>query len=372
MGNEASQTDDDGTEKYGDNSPKYLYRNFGDVDDAFGYEEDVKEGDSLYQASLMKMAFNGTWSIRVPAGRCPCPRTGHFTVRADQFRSLFIGFGKKRNGSYLRDVWALNLDTLTWNRLKLTGDEITPREGLAATMMNEYIVVFGGFADPNYTNELFTINVTTGEVLIAETTGQLPFPQRDAVIGIHKRNLFLWSGNNGEIAIKELQILHFDTMTWEIRPTNADPCIGITLTQINPSVIIAYGGVFNQIIRMDMKRQTVECFDSTGAAPPEYLHHGGLVMADDYLFYLGGQSPEMKWTMVYANYMKRNWWFVFFVQPDGETTSITDGKISSEGIFLLPKFGSFSSTYLENRRQIIAFLGHPHKSPIRSPSYMPS
>ena len=355
MGTGTSLAED---ERHDSAAPRSEYREFGQTLDDM--EED--EGPSLFRASLVKMAFSGVWSIEMPKGRSPAARSGHFTIYSSEFRSVFIGFGVKRNGSYLSDVWAFNIDDRDWHKLRLSGDTVKPREGIAATMMGNYIVCFGGFADPDYSNELFTIDVTTGEVFVAETTGQLPFPQRDSVIGIYKRKLFLWSGYNGEDAIRELQVLSFDTMVWELKPVRVDGSPGITWTQIGPSVIIAYGGVENEIVRLDMKRECVTRTESCGAAPPANVHHAGMVRAGDYLIFLGGNCGK-KWTMVYANCMSKNWWFVMFVTPDGETTSEADGKISSDGIFLLPKIDSFSLAYVEERREIVAFLGRPQKSP---------
>ena len=349
MGNNPSGADDD---------PNSEYREFTADMELFDDDD-----NSLFRASPVKMAFSGVWSIEIPKSRSPCPRSGHFTVYSEEYRTVFIGFGVRRKGTYLSDVWAFNIDDRSWSKLRLTGDTITPREGVAATMMGQYVVCFGGFADPNYSSELFTIDVTTGEVIIADTSGQCPFPQRDSVIGIFKRKLFLWSGYNGTDAITELQILDFDTMAWELKPTHVSGMPGITWTQIGPSVIVAYGGVANEIVRIDMKRESVTRTESVGAAPPGNVHHAQMVRVDDYLVFLGGNCGR-KWTMVYANYMPRNWWFVLFVIPDGETTSEVDGKVSADGIFLLPKIDSFSAVYVESTREILAFMGRPHRSPV--------
>jgi hypothetical protein len=51
------------------------------------------------------------------------------------------------------------------------------------------------------------------------------------------------------------------------------------------------------------------------------------------------------------------------VNPDGESTSVCDGRISCDGIFLVPKMQACSVAYNHEKREILAFLGEPQRSP---------
>ncbi|OHT01130.1 hypothetical protein TRFO_01727 [Tritrichomonas foetus] len=112
-----------------------------------------------------------------------------------------------------------------------------------------------------------------------------------------------------------------------------------------------------------MSKKTVYSQESIGSAPPPAVQGGGMVHAGDYLFVFGGKSKS-KFTMMYGCYLPRTWWFVFFIAPDGESTSQTDGRVSKDGLFLLPGISDFSACYVPENRQIVAFMGHPHKNPV--------
>lgn len=327
-------------------------------------DDDMLDDDegSIVRTSLVKMAFNGIWSIRVGTGKSPAPRTGHFCAYSEQYHAVFIGYGQKRGGDLLNDVWALSTDNWQWNKLKLTGTPVDPRVGSSACMMGNYIVVFGGFARGNFLADLHTIDITTGEVLLADTRGSIPQPRARPVISIYKKRLYIWGGNNGK-GVSDLHILDFATMRWAVIKTSVKGRQAAPWA-VYDNRIFCYGAAKSGgFAIVDMENASVMRTNACGTPPPNLVLNAGMCRAGEYLFYFGGKAKN-KWTMMYACEVERLWWFVFFVAPDGETTSASDGRISSDGIFLLPRTNSFSTVYVEHKREIAAFLGHPHKVPI--------
>lgn len=320
------------------------------------------DGGTMLQASITKMPYNGYWSIRRPTGKCPTPRSSHFTAYSEELRTCFIGYGKKRDGTLLNDVWALDIDDLRWTKLKLTGDVISPREGAVATMMGNYIVVFGGQEDENtFFTQLHTIDVTTGEVLVADARGTKPTPRANAVMAIYRKRLYIWGGVNAA-KVSELNVLDFATMKWGIVDTTVKGAAGAAWA-VSKQRIFVYGGgkKSTKFSVVDMKNNNVIKVESQGSAPKSEVLNAGMIKVGGYLLFFGGEYKN-NYTYVYACELSTLWWFVFFVAPDGETTSISDGKISADGVFQLPRTSSFSSIYDPVKRQILAFLGHPHKS----------
>lgn len=366
MGNEQSKGedfDDFGTSAGKDGSKKVEYcRMDGKQMADFMAEDGDEDGESLSRVSLVKMAYNGIWSIVMPSGRAPCPRDLHFSAYSKQFQTLFIGYGLRPDGVMLNDVWALDCQTYKWSKLKLTGDEITPRTGAAATMMGNYIVVFGGQdKDGRYRGELHTIDVTTGEVMISTAAGNAPIPRKSAIIGIWKRRLYIWGGNDGK-PIKDLNVLDFAQMRWGIVETTIPGRQFPAVAQVG-SRLYAYGSGKNRdFIVVDMDLCNVFRQKAYGTIPSSLIIASGMVRVGGYLMNFGGKIKN-KWTLVHGCELSRHWWFVFFVSPDGESTSIVDGRISSDGIFMLPRMYGFSACYNQEKREIIACLGHPHKSP---------
>ncbi|OHT17688.1 Kelch motif family protein [Tritrichomonas foetus] len=357
--------DDDGLFSAGESRSSKYSRIDGEKMQAFMEDNPLEDedGGSIIRANITKMPYNGYWSIKVPTGKCPPPRTGHFTAYSDELRTCFVGYGQKRNGELLNDVWAFDVDDYKWTKLRLAGDPILPRAGCVATMMGNYIVVFGGEADQGrYFSELHTIDVTTGEVLIAEAKGSQPAPRRNPVMAIYRKRLYIWGGFNGS-NLSELNVLDFASMKWGIvdtsipgRPTGA--------WAVSKQRIFVYAGgdKTKDFAVVDMKNCNVSSVMSQGSPPNGKVQFAGMVKAGGYLLFFGGRSKS-NFTMVFACELSTLWWFVFFVAPDGETTSLSDGKMSTDGVFELPRTDSFSSLYDAEKRQVMAFLGHPHKTP---------
>lgn len=335
-----------------------------DSEQAILFDEDNNmledEEGSMVQTSLVAMPFTGIWSMKMPAGKSPIPRTGQFCAYSSEYQTIFIGYGKKRTGEYLDDVWALNTESLTWSKLKLTGTTVSPREGAVATMMGNYIVVFGGYSG-NYFADLHTIDITTGEVMMTDTKGHLPQPRAGGIMAIHKKKLFIWGGENGE-GISDLSILEFASLRWTRVQTNVKGVVHAPWCVVD-SRIFAYGASKKGgFVIIDMENCGVFESSGSGYCPPSQTLDAGMIRAGNYILYFGGNSKK-KWTMCYACDIERLYWFIFFVLPDGESTSVQDGRISSEGIYLLPRTYQFSAVYVEERKEIYAILGHPHQKP---------
>ena len=328
----------------------------------FNLEDENEDGNSLHHASLVKMAYNGIWSVVIPSGRSPKPRNRHFTAYSKELQTIFIGYGQRHEGSFLDDVWALDVNTKQWAKLKLNGDVMSPRAGASATMMGNFIVVFGGFDDKGrYLADLHTIDVTTGEVILTRASGRQPTPRRTPVMGIWKRRLYIWGGHNGH-GVPEISVLDFDTMRWGLLETSVKGRMAAGWVQIRHRIYVYGCSKRHDFIVVDMENCDTYRQEACGSIPNSTVVAPVLTKVGGYLMYFGGKLKN-KWTMVHACELKRMWWFVFFIKPDGESTSVVDGRISSDGLFLLPRMWSFSACYVEQNRELIVTLGHPRRVP---------
>ena len=315
-----------------------------------------------YRADLFPTPYVGTWSIENSLGTGPSARTKHFTAYSAEQRIAYVGYGVKASGEFTNDVWALSTTTNQWRRLKLSGQSISPRAGATACMMGKYIVVFGGYTGAdNYVSDLHTIDTETGAVMMAPVRGGAATPRSDAVIGIYNEKLFVWGGYNGSNC-SDLDIMEFRTMTWRKVPTSFEGCPTSPFVQVGSRLLSFGGPKVGGFICVDMNTEQVTTVACTGAPPNAEVTHAGMVRAENYLFFFGGRAKQV-WTMVYACDIAKNWWFVFFVAPDDVTTTTADGRVSSDGLFLLPHLSEFSTVYDHAKRQIYAFLGNPEKTP---------
>lgn len=308
-------------------------------------------------------ADDGIWSIVLPPNKGPSPRTGHFFVYCSDYQTIFTGYGIKRSGQLLNDIWALSTVDFSWHKLRLKGDTISPRQGSTAIMMDNYIVVFGGADEKHHYMDLHTIDVTTGELLIAETGGQVPPAQKGAALGIYRRKLFVWGGCDAEETFDNLYILDFDTMNWTLIRCSIDVGDSFAFASTRHH-IYCYGSSKSQSLTVvDMPKQKVYLQELYCQPPPAAVKGAGMVRAGDYLFFFGGHIDQL-YTKMYIGHIKKRKWFIFYVSPDGESTSMADGKMSGEGYFLLPDVSDFACAYVPENRQILAFFGHPHKAPV--------
>ncbi|KAH0788330.1 Kelch motif family protein [Histomonas meleagridis] len=317
-------------------------------------ELDFDNGRSIIQNDILKMPFIGIWSMRSSSGKVPPPRTGHFTAYSQEMHMCFIGYGKIGKGEYTNDVWALNVDTFKWSKLKLSGDVISPRKGSFATMMGQYIVVYGGVTIDGKRGDLHTIDVTTGEIIIAQTSGEKPAVRRDGCIAIYKRKLFVW----GENKYNCLSILDFDTMKWKSSSSKIRYNKGCSYAVGHNSIFLYGGSTSTDLIIVDLKNESIVKSPTSKPRPAPTIVKAGAVYANGYIFYIGGLS-ETRVTMMFGCSIATCKWFVFYIAPDGETTSTSDGRITGDGLFLLPSIYGFSAIYVEHKREIHAFLGHP-------------
>jgi hypothetical protein len=106
----------------------------------------------------------------------------------------------------------------------------------------------------------------------------------------------------------------------------------------------------------------IETRDTIGNEPPPTVMGAGMVRIGHHLFFFGGRSNS-EWTLTYACDVRRMWWFVFQVLPDGETVSLADGIVNDAGLFMLPMIHSFGFCYEKQSREVITFLGVPERDP---------
>lgn len=326
--------------------------------------DDETLSGSGYRKGIVQMGYNGYWSIMNPVGRGPAPRTGQFTAYSKKMHTLFIGYGQKKSGRLLNDVWALDCLSFAWRKIPLSGVELEPRTGATACMMDHYIVVFGGCSSPHFFADLHTIDVFTGEVMMAETQGHKPHPRIDAIIGIHRKQLYITGGYSSSEGMFSLYVMPFATMTWKKIKMPVPGRRGRAFAQFN-NRIFAYGtneAGNTDFVVVDMDSQNVTTTQTSGSAPPPEVSNAAMVKVGQYAFYFGGNGKNDN-TLVYACNIPKLWWFVFFVAPDGTTTSTSEGYLTNEGLFMLPKTEQFSACYVPEKRSIVATLGTPYMNP---------
>ncbi|KAH0787903.1 Kelch motif family protein [Histomonas meleagridis] len=320
--------------------------------------QDDAEHNNLFVGGklLIKSAFAGIWSMKdSPSKLCPLPRIGHFTAVDEDNNFVYIGYGVSSKSELLNDVWKFNLSTFEWTQLNLTGNIATPRCGSRAVYSDGKIYIFGGFKDPEYYGDLHVIDTNTNEVLFPVCRGFIPPPRSTPIMGIYNNKLYVLSGFY-HTCDRNINILDLLSFTW----TTIDS--GISARTAAPSVIyqsqlFSYGGSqIGGVFSLDLETNKCDMLETRGPCPPITTMNAAMVLVENYVFFIGGKRGA-QYTFVYTYDIKKQWWFVFHIEPDGITLSFQDGYLNSHGLFMVPCYHSFSACYIKQKREILMFLG---------------
>ena len=331
---------------------------------------DNNEGDFSFQpfvlseakntSRLLKSAYHGIWSMVYPEKICPNPRVGHFYCSTPDGTKAFIGYGSDMSKSY-NDFWYIDLINLEWKQIHLSGDLLSSRSGCSAVFYNNLVYVFGGYSSPDYFGDLHSINIENGIVTLIQTNGDKPEPRSTPLMAIYNNKLFLWGGYNTSY-LTDLSILNFNNLTWCHKPTGINGRTSVPYVNFGSNLYSYGGSKTDTLLIIDLEEEIVKEIPTTGSPPPFKISSAGITYAEGYLFFFGGKSKPA-WTLMYALDIKKMWWFVFHVLPDGETTTYTDGRIEKIGLFLLPRIDSFGMHYVPKTRSLIGCLGNPFNNP---------
>lgn len=327
-------------------------------------QSDSQTSRPKQRTHIVKTAFSGIWSNEIPTSpNIPSPRTGHFSCFSDTLKSAIIGFGVGSDGEYYNDIWVLNPVTRFWACLPTNGQEISPRSGSRATVIGNFLFVFGGSREPEFFNDLYSIDLTTGTTNFIQTTGDIPSPRTSAIFASSQdgKEIILWGGYDGTWP-SELYSLDTETFVWSSYQQDISGRTNVAFTTVEDT-IYAYGSSkTGGLLTIDMKEHIVRIQPTAGPEPLPTITDAALVKFDNYLMFIGGKAATPS-TLIYAINLESYRWFVFHILPDGLTVSAVDGIINDLGLFMLPRIYSIGAIYQEEGREIIAFLGYPTQEP---------
>lgn len=102
----------------------------------------------------------GTKPVRIikpkANGQAPCPRCGHSAIYWEKLNALIIAGGindelfSTKGTSCLDDIWALDVETITWTRVKITGAPFKSRHSHGMVGYDSQLVFFGGISEGRF------------------------------------------------------------------------------------------------------------------------------------------------------------------------------------------------------------------------------
>ena len=277
---------------------------------------------------------------------------------------VIIGYGLSHFKTILSDFWILNLKENKWIPININSNDISPRYGVKAVLINSEIWIFGGQNENNYFDDLHILNLQNGIIKRPITTGSQPSPKSNHIMSILNNDTILIYGGNDTNLLTELHLLDISTLNWTQ--------ININHSRTSCSFLNYHNKIF---IYGSSKTPGLLCFDldnldgyiipNSGIVPSSLLMNSSFLVVDDYFFLIGGNDNinNKSFSPIYVFDYDRKNWFIFDISPDCETTTLKDGEIDQNGHFLLPVCTHSSAIYKKYSREILVFLGDPQNEP---------
>ncbi|CAG5126107.1 unnamed protein product [Candidula unifasciata] len=103
-----------------------------------------------------------------------------------------------------------------WYRPIVTGEKPQPRSGHSATLINDLLVIFGGWDFPYCYNDLFILDLTTVDWSAPKVLGKAPKPRSwHASCALSNNRIFIHGGYDGDNALHDAFIFDLDGKSWQ-------------------------------------------------------------------------------------------------------------------------------------------------------------
>ena len=179
--------------------------------------------------SLTLAPGNESWQQLRPSGGPPGGR-GYACGFCCPIRKSFIVFGGYSVSRTYNDVWELDLDSLIWHQLSVSGTPPSNRWDCATLYdaTNNRALFFGGKADDAFVNELWALDLTQGSEHWAQLSqsGSVPTARSGFAWAASPNgtNLYACAGWNDNYLYNDLYVLDVPSLTWTVlNPTGELP-----------------------------------------------------------------------------------------------------------------------------------------------------
>lgn len=155
-----------------------------------------------------------TWNNLKTSGQGPGPRDSHAAVLVGHRMFVFGGTNGYRK---VNELHILDLLSREWTRPECCGNLPSPRESHTASAWNdEKLIVFGGSGEgeANYLNDLHVLDLKSMEWSSPRVKGDIPAP-RDSHSSVAMGNrLFVFGGDSGDRYQGDVCMLDMNTFAW--------------------------------------------------------------------------------------------------------------------------------------------------------------
>lgn len=185
-----------------------------------GGSDDNQSFDDLWIVDVE----NKTWNKPGVIGKKPQGREGH---AAGVIKNQMIIYGGKGHSSLLHDIYAFDMNNFEWKELEQQGQLPGPRESMSSCVVHDCLYVFGGNVSTNpdvddYNNDLYMIstraNIATSKKLIP--SGPLPVKRLShSMSNLNNLYIILFGGESYGKPLSDVWVFSLDIKQWhEVTP----------------------------------------------------------------------------------------------------------------------------------------------------------
>ena len=186
-----------------------------------------KDYDQSFDDLWVVDVENKKWNNPPVVGKKPKGREGH---AAGVIKNQMIIYGGKGQKTLHSEMYALNLNNFEWKELDQQGQPPGSRESMSSAVIQDSLYIFGGNISNNpdedlYTNDLYMISIRSSTAIckkIVPSTGSAPQKRLShSMSNLNNQYLILYGGESYGKILTDVWAFNITTKIWhEIFPQN--------------------------------------------------------------------------------------------------------------------------------------------------------
>ncbi|KAM9329580.1 kelch domain-containing protein 3-like [Gastrophryne carolinensis] len=176
------------------------------------------DGQPLYLNDFYMLTITPndiTWELIPQNGTIPAPRAGHDIFLVKRKVYLFGGSSDTNTEECLLGMYAFDLGTLTWEKLKTNG--AAPQTlGHSIATVGDNVFVFGGSYHGRTVDDLHMFNTVSETWVPVKTSGSLPQARLGHAFAAVGQQIYLFGGCSTDgVYYSDVHMLDTDTLVWQ-------------------------------------------------------------------------------------------------------------------------------------------------------------
>ena len=316
------------------------------------------------QNDIIRMPYNGIWSIVGTKGFKPTPRVGNCYVYDSVENTIFIAYGQTEEKEMLNDAWILHLENFEWECVSF--NMTSPRTGASAVIINRAIYIFGGHSsDGKNFADLHYVDLKSRTVNNLDFIKNHPSERSNVTMFTTKESIIVWSGYNGNTLTDMYEYNIYDKKWSKCdNPGIEGRRIGLFASSVDQTYQYALSSQSSgsEVIKFDPESKKIISIPCVGHKPHGMLTYAAMAIQNNFLFLVGGKYSS-EYTYLYALNLDSHSWHKLYVVPDGISATQSDGFVDKSGLFQLPRINGQTMVYSPKEMSLYALFGNNYLVP---------